>query len=102
MGWTFTTYKHSTVNYIFERTPPPSTGFKVFMVSYLFLIMVSWVYDTYSTVLSYLILRSHGASKCGSVWFGSNQPCSACIHTALSEMTNSTLLPIASFAYALV
>ena len=64
MGWTFTTYKHSTVNYIFERTPPPSAGFKVFMVS--------WVYDTYSTVLSYLILRSHGASKCGSIWFGSN------------------------------
>ena len=51
IGCTFTTYKHSTVNYIFERTPPPSAGFKGFLVS--------WVYDTYSTVLSYLILRSH-------------------------------------------
>ena len=50
MGWTFTTYKHSTVIYMLERTPSPSAGFKGFMVS--------WVYDTYSTVLNVTFTRS--------------------------------------------
>ena len=43
------------------------------------------------------ILRSHGSRKCGSVCFGSSKPCSARIHTALSEIANS-----ASFPYSMV